>query len=151
MSHQESQTYEQTAANTTLKQTPDPIHWNQEYSFRKQPYRHLNHQNGIIGSFTVRLVEARGLKRSHWSVLGMGVVKHLGLSNAHGEVSSFASMKLGFRFRSKDVSNAASSSSSFSSSSSSMSHNSPVLNDLNRTSYGNEADWQPIKQSWVLL
>lgn len=29
----------------------------------------------------------------------MGVVKHLGLSNAHGDVSSFASIKLGFRFR----------------------------------------------------
>jgi hypothetical protein len=102
--YQESQTYEQKVANTTLQQTPDPIHWDTNYSYRKQPYRHLNHQNGIIGHFHVRVVEAKNLERDRrdWSVLGLGVVKHLGLSNAHGEVSSFASMKLGFRFRNED-------------------------------------------------
>ena len=98
----QNQTFEQKTANTTLQNSPDPIHWEEKYSFRSHPYRHLNHQNGRIGNFTVRLVEAKDLKRSHWSVLGMGVVKHLGLSNAHGEVSSFATMKLGFRFRSDD-------------------------------------------------
>ena len=95
----QNQTFEQKKANTSLKNSPDPIHWDERYSFRSQPYRHLDHQNGKIGTFQVRLVEAKNLKRSHWSVLGMGVVKHLGLSNAHGEVSSFATMKLGFRFR----------------------------------------------------
>ena len=95
-------TYEQATANNTLQQSPDPIHWNPTYSFRKQPYRHLYHQKSIIGHFTVRLVEAKGLKRSHWSLLGMGVVRHLGLSNAHGEVSSFANLKLGYRFRNDD-------------------------------------------------
>ena len=100
--HSQSQTYEQKTANTTLEQSPDPIHWNPNYAFRSQPYRHLQHQNNTIGIFHVRLVEARDLKRSHWSLLGMGMVKHLGLSNAHGEVSSFCSLRLGYRFRSVD-------------------------------------------------
>mmetsp|Transcript_477 Transcript_477/g.671 ORF Transcript_477/g.671 Transcript_477/m.671 type:complete len:552 (-) Transcript_477:21-1676(-) len=99
-----SQTYEQTTANTKLQQSPDPIHWDPSYSFRSKPYRHLHHQNGKIGTFTVRLVEAKDLRRHHWSVLGMGVVKHLGLSNAHGDVSSFASMKVGYRFREDAIS-----------------------------------------------
>ena len=100
----QSQTYEQRTANRSLKKSPDPIHYDPNYSYRNQPYRHLHHQNGTIGYFNVRIVEARNLKRSHWSVLGMGVVKHLGLSNAHGEVSAFASLRLGYRFR-KDNSN----------------------------------------------
>lgn len=95
----ESLTYEQKTAKSKLEKSPDPIHWHESYSFRSKPYRHLHHQNGTIGTFHVRIVEAKDLKRSHWSVLGMGVVKHLGLSNAHGEVSSFCSFQLGFRFR----------------------------------------------------
>ena len=59
-------------------------------------YRHLHHQRGTIGTFHIRLLEANNLSRKHWSVLSLGPVKHLGLSNSHGEVSSFGTLRLGF-------------------------------------------------------
>jgi len=59
-------------------------------------YRHLHHQRCTIGTFQVRLLEANNLSRKHWSVLSLGPVKHLGLSNSHGEVSSFGTLRLGF-------------------------------------------------------
>ena len=59
-------------------------------------YRHLHHQRGIIGTFHVRLLEGRNLQRKHWSALSLGPVKHLGLSRAHGEVSSFGTLRLAF-------------------------------------------------------
>mmetsp|Transcript_33713 Transcript_33713/g.68540 ORF Transcript_33713/g.68540 Transcript_33713/m.68540 type:complete len:330 (-) Transcript_33713:3292-4281(-) len=60
-------------------------------------YRHLHHQQGgIIGTFHVRLLEGKNLQRRHWSALSLGPVKHLGLSRAHGEVSSFGSLRLAF-------------------------------------------------------
>jgi hypothetical protein len=92
-------TFEQRSAIQTLQKSPDPIHYNPNYSYRNQPYRLLHHQKGVIGNFHVRIVEGKGLKRNHWSVLGLGVVKHLGLSNAHGEVSSYGNFRLGFRQR----------------------------------------------------
>lgn len=91
------QTYEQGEALKKVSYTADPIHFNQELSYRNAKYRHLSHQNGIIGTFSIRIVEAKNLKRHHWSLLGMGPVKHLGLSRAHGEVSSCALIKLAFR------------------------------------------------------
>jgi hypothetical protein len=90
------QTYEQGEALKKVSYTADPIHYNQELSYRNAKYRHLSHQNGIIGTFSIRIVEAKNLKRHHWSLLGMGPVKHLGLSRAHGEVSSCALIKLAF-------------------------------------------------------
>jgi len=36
------------------------------------------------------------LTRRHWSALGLGPLRHLGLSGATGEVSSFGSLRLGF-------------------------------------------------------
>jgi hypothetical protein len=103
MKHNEPlyQTYEQGEALKKVSHTADPIHFNQELSYRKSKYRHLSHQNGIIGTFSVRIVEAKHLKRHHWSLLGMGPVKHLGLSRAHGEVSSRAHVKLAFRSQNK--------------------------------------------------
>ncbi|KAL7472130.1 hypothetical protein ACHAXS_012466 [Conticribra weissflogii] len=59
-------------------------------------HRHLHHQRGTIGTFHVRLLEGRGLSRRHWSALSLGPVKHLGLSRAHGEVSSFGRFRLAF-------------------------------------------------------
>ena len=59
-------------------------------------YRHIHHQRGTIGTFHVRLLEANNLSRKHWSVLSLGHLKHLGLSNSHGEVSSFGTLRLGF-------------------------------------------------------
>jgi len=44
----------------------------------------------------VRLLEGKNLQRRHWSALSLGPVKHLGLSRAHGEVSSFGSLRLAF-------------------------------------------------------
>jgi len=91
-----SQTYEQASAQKLQSKETDPIHYNAKYSFRNSPYRYLYHQHGKIGTFQVQLVEAQNLKRHHWSVLGMGPVRLLGLSRAHGQVSSFAVMKLSF-------------------------------------------------------
>src|SRR5210317_651011 len=59
-------------------------------------YRHLHHQRGTIGTFHVRLLEGKNLQRKHWSALSLGPVKHLGLSCAHGEVSSFGTCRLAF-------------------------------------------------------
>ena len=84
------------AARSTLTLS-DPIHWSPEYSYRDVPYRQLHHQDGIIGRFSIRLLEARDLLRSHWSPLALGPVKHLGLSTAHGPVSSYGTFWLGFR------------------------------------------------------
>ena len=91
-----SQTYEQANAKKLNLTATDPIHYNAKYSYRNSPYRHLHHQNGKIGTFKVRLVESKNLKRRHWSMLGLGPIKHLGLSRAHGEVSSFATLRLHF-------------------------------------------------------
>ena len=44
----------------------------------------------------MRLLEGRELQRRHWSALSLGPVKHLGLSRAHGQVSSFATLRLAF-------------------------------------------------------
>lgn len=91
-----SQTYEAAKARRFTDRQPDKINWDGNAAFRDEPYRQLHHQNGVIGTFTVRLLEASDLKRSYWSPLALGPVKHLGLSKAHGEVSSFCSFSLGF-------------------------------------------------------
>lgn len=88
---QEFSTYEATKAQERNSSQADKIHWEKDAAYRNQPYRHLHHQNGVIGSFQLRLIEAADLKRSHWSPLGLGPVKLLGLSKAHGQVSSFVS------------------------------------------------------------
>lgn len=82
--------------------SPDPIHYDSSKSYRDGPYRQIHHQNGFIGKFNIRLMEGKNLIRSHWSVLGIGPVKHLGLSKAHGEVSSYAEFRLGFQSREED-------------------------------------------------
>ena len=97
-----AQTYEAIHANMKSSSLPDKVAWDSSLSFRQQPYRHLHHQNGIIGHVQVRLMEARNLKRVGWSVLGLGPVKLLGLSKAVGEVSSFGLFWLSFD---KDVEN----------------------------------------------
>jgi hypothetical protein len=56
----------------------------------------LDHQKRRIGTFTLQLLEAKNLVRHHWSLLSIGPVKHLGLSKAHGQVSSFVQFQLGF-------------------------------------------------------
>lgn len=90
------QTYEAEKARRFTEQQPDKITYERSTAFREEPYRQLHHQNGFIGTFTIRLLEASDLKRSYWSPLALGPVKHLGLSKAHGEVSSFCSFSLGF-------------------------------------------------------
>lgn len=42
----------------------------------------------------MRLLEAADLKRSYWSALALGPLRNLGLSKAHGGVSSFVSFVL---------------------------------------------------------
>jgi len=91
---EESSTYEATKARQTIQGQPDKIHWDRSAAFREQPYRQLHHQRGLIGVFRVRLLEASDLKRSYWSALALGPVKHLGLSKAHGAVSSFCTFNL---------------------------------------------------------
>ncbi|CAJ1957232.1 unnamed protein product [Cylindrotheca closterium] len=95
--HQEFSTYEETRAQEWNSSQADKVHWEQDAAFRKQPYRYLHHQNGFIGTFQIRLLEAANLKRSYWSPLGLGPVKLLGLSKAHGPVSSFVSFSLDHR------------------------------------------------------
>lgn len=90
----QSSTYEATQARQRTQTQPDKIHWDGEVSFRDHPYRQLHHQKGLIGAFRVRLLEASNLKRSYWSPLAIGPVKLLGLSKAHGNVSSFCSFSL---------------------------------------------------------
>ena len=92
---------EQALSRTALQ--ADPISWSSAKSYRSSPYRHLHHQEGLVGTFNVRLLEARNLERSHWSVLGMGPVRHLGLSRAHGEVSSFIELSLAYRYGNGDI------------------------------------------------
>jgi hypothetical protein len=89
-----SSTYEATQARQRTQAQPDKVHWDGEVSFRDHPYRQLHHQRGIIGAFRIRLLEASNLKRSYWSPLAIGPVKLLGLSKAHGNVSSFCSFSL---------------------------------------------------------
>jgi hypothetical protein len=88
-------TYEATKARQSTFKQPDKIHWDKSNSFRQNPYRQLHHQKGIIGTFDFRLLEASNLKRSYWSALALGPVKHLGLSKAHGAISSFCTLTLG--------------------------------------------------------
>lgn len=87
-------TYEASRALQSTWGQPDKIYWEQEYAFRGSPYRLLHHQKGVIGTFRVQLLEARKLERSYWSALALGPVKHLGLSKAHGEISSFCTLAL---------------------------------------------------------
>ena len=87
-------TYEATKARESTRGLPDPIHWERGASYRNQAYRHLHHQEGLIGKFQIRLLEAADLKRSYWSALALGPVKLLGLSKAHGAVSSFCTFSL---------------------------------------------------------
>eukprot|EP00978_Attheya_sp_CCMP212_P011308 scaffold27876_cov51-Attheya_sp.AAC.1 len=91
------ETYEATRAYRSTERLPDKISWSASESFRSNPYRQLHHQEGLMGTLQVRLVEASGLKRSHWSALALGPMKHLGLSRAHGAVSSHATFRLAFR------------------------------------------------------
>ncbi|CAB9509948.1 C2 [Seminavis robusta] len=90
----ESSTYEATMARKSTFRLPDPIHWSPEMAFRDQPYRHLHHQKGLMGIVRVRLLEAADLERSYWSALALGPVKHLGLSTAHGPISSFCTFTM---------------------------------------------------------
>ena len=91
-----SSTYELQQAATYASSQPDPISWSSSASYRRRPYRHLAHQDGTIGTFSVRLLECRDLERSHWSLLGLGPVRHLGLSRAVGDVSAYAELSLGW-------------------------------------------------------
>lgn len=84
-------TYEAKKAQEVNATQADQIHWEREAAYRNQNYRHLYHQQGVIGTFQVRLLEAADLKRSYWSALAIGPVRLLGLSKAHGAVSSFVS------------------------------------------------------------
>jgi len=90
----ESLTYEATKALQSTEHQPDRIHWDGASAFRDCPYRQLHHQRGVIGTFRVRLLEARDLKRNYWSALALGPIKHLGWSTAHGPVSSFCCFQL---------------------------------------------------------
>ena len=90
----ESSTYEATKARRSTQGQPDKVHWDGAAAFRDQPYRLLHHQRGLIGIFRIRLLEAADLKRSYWSALALGPVKHLGLSTAHGAISSFCTFSL---------------------------------------------------------
>lgn len=49
-----------------------------------------------MGTFHVRLLEGKELRRAHWSALSLGPARLLGLSSASGEVSSFGSFRLAF-------------------------------------------------------
>jgi len=89
-------TYELQQAQTLASSQSDPISWSSARSYRRRPYRQLHHQRGTIGTYTVRLLECQELERSHWSLLGMGPVRHLGLSRAHGEVSAYVELSLGW-------------------------------------------------------
>lgn len=92
----ESLTYEATKARDSNRRDPDQIHWDADQAFRHRGYRQLHHQRGLIGVLRIRLLEAANLQRSYWSALALGPVKHLGLSKAHGAVSSFCSFTLIF-------------------------------------------------------
>ncbi|VEU40158.1 unnamed protein product [Pseudo-nitzschia multistriata] len=87
-------TYEFARARESSGANPDQIHYDPEAAFRNQDYRRVFHQDGTIGTFSVRLLEASGLSRRYWSALALGPMKHLGLSKAHGGVSSYVSLCL---------------------------------------------------------
>jgi hypothetical protein len=90
-----SHTYETTKAREKILRQPDKIIWDHQYAYRNSPYRFLHHQKGVIGSVNVRLLQASNLQRSYWSALAMiPGVKHLGISKAHGEISSYAQISL---------------------------------------------------------
>lgn len=95
-------TYEATKAAQSVSSQPDPIYWQPEVSFRDSQYRQLHHQRGVCGMFQLRLLEAADLKRIYWSALALGPVKHLGLSKAHGAVSSFCSFSLDYVYPKDD-------------------------------------------------
>jgi hypothetical protein len=90
----EAETYEASKARQSVAAQPDKIHWDSRVAFRDAPYRQLHHQQGLMGRLRVRLVEASNLKRSYWSALALGPVKHLNLSKAHGDVSSYCTFSL---------------------------------------------------------
>jgi hypothetical protein len=92
----DSITYESTRAFQSTRAQPDKIHWDREAAFRDYPYRQLHHQDGLVGVFSCRLLEASNLKRSYWSALALGPVKHLGLSKAHGAVSAYCTVQMQF-------------------------------------------------------
>ena len=85
-----SSTYELQCSNSN----PDKIHYDKGAAFRNENYRQMFHQDGKIGTFQVRLLEAADLDRRYWSALALGPMKHLGLSKAHGEISSYVSFGL---------------------------------------------------------
>jgi len=94
-------TYEQHTAlkkvHRSTKEQPDKIYYDPEFAFRDEPYRALGHQKGVMGYITLRLLEGKALKRpkDDWSLMALGPMKHLPLSNKHGEVrSSFCSFRL---------------------------------------------------------
>jgi hypothetical protein len=93
----ESSTYEATKARKSTLSQPDKIHWDDNAAFRDSPYRQLHHQNGASGVFRIRLLEAADLQRSYWSALALGPMKHLGMSKAHGPISSFCTFGLEYR------------------------------------------------------
>mmetsp|Transcript_14429 Transcript_14429/g.30027 ORF Transcript_14429/g.30027 Transcript_14429/m.30027 type:complete len:397 (+) Transcript_14429:158-1348(+) len=87
-------TYEFAKAQEWSESNPDQIHYDKDAAFRNQDYRKVFHQDGTIGTFSVQLLEASDLSRRHWSALALGPMRHLGLSKAHGCVSSFVSFGL---------------------------------------------------------
>jgi hypothetical protein len=87
-------TYEFAKAQECSASNPDKIHYDKGAAFRKENYRQLFHQDNKIGHISVRLLEAADLDRRYWSALALGPMKHLGLSKAHGEISSFVSFCL---------------------------------------------------------
>lgn len=95
-------TYEAKRAQEWNATQADQIHWEREAAYRNQNYRHLYHQEGLIGTFQVRLLEASELQRSYWSALALGPVKLLGLSKAHGAVSSFVSFSFDPRAQNRE-------------------------------------------------
>jgi hypothetical protein len=54
----------------------------------------MHYQNKVIATFQIHLLEAADLPRNYWSALAVGPVNLLGLSKAHGPVSSFVSFSL---------------------------------------------------------
>lgn len=90
-------TFEANRARESTRGQPDPIHWERDCAYRNQGYRHLHHQQRFIGTFHIRLLEASDLKRSHWSAFALGPVKLLGLSKAHGAVSSYCTLSLAYQ------------------------------------------------------
>mmetsp|Transcript_839 Transcript_839/g.1755 ORF Transcript_839/g.1755 Transcript_839/m.1755 type:complete len:478 (+) Transcript_839:194-1627(+) len=87
-------TFEYAKARENCESNPDNIYYDKNAAFRNQDYRQVYHQDGTIGTFSVRLLEAADLSRHYWSALALGPMKHLGLSNAHGGVSSCVSFCL---------------------------------------------------------